>query len=421
MDRVIMHIDMNAFFASVEQTANPFIAGKPVGIGNPKYENTALVAVSYEARARGVKNLSRAKEARAICPDLLVIPFDPLKYYSVNRQIIKILREYTPQVEVYSIDEAFLDLTDVLHLYRKTPVDLAQEIKDRIRAEVGFKLTSSVGIAPNKLLAKIGSDFKKPDGMTVITWEDRFKYLDNLYIQDVWGIGYRGTAKLSKAGITSTKHIRELSDSELRGIVGSYWTRLKQIANGENYDKVDPTRTSKPHKTMQHAHTMSNATSDPEYLKTIIRKMSERLARRLRKFEQNAAVVYLGFKPERQAEGYGWGSPTRFNDLQTLPVPSNHGKDIYEAALKIFSEFELDNTRIRLVVVGVGGLKSVSQLLLNIFQTESPTKVDKAIDEINQTYGEFTVRSADILHQRVKESELHVEREDMTFHPASGH
>ncbi len=419
--RTILHLDMNAFFASVEQTANPFIRYKPIGVGSAKsYAGAALLAISYEAKARGVKKFMRYYEAKGVCPELIAVPFDPLKYYSVNRQIMNILREYTPQMEVYSIDEAFLDLTDVLHLHKKSAVEIAQEIKQRIRDEVGCKLTSSVGIAPNKLLAKVGSDWKKPDGLTVINWDNRFEYLDNLEIGDIWGIGFRGTAKLTELGIKSTADIRKLSDANLHDLVGTYYTRLRMIANGEHFDQVNPHRAEKAAKSMQHAHTLSSATNNREELKTVIRKMSERLAVRLRRHHQTSSVVYLGLRPEK-VKTYGWGSLPSFHGFEAIGIGTTNGRQIYEAACRVFDSLDLGSTKIRLVAVGVSSLQSTEALVFDIFQNPQLNALDSAVDDINRAYGEFTVRSADIVYQYAKESELHVVREDMTFHPSGGY
>lgn len=418
-NRIIMHIDMNSFFASVEQCANPFIRGKPIGVGSKNYENTALVAISYEAKRMGVPKLCRLIEARRICPEILVIPFDPIKYYFVNRQIAHILRQYTPLVEIYSIDEAFMDLTDVMHLYPgKTPRELAQEIKDRIIDEVGQCLTSNVGIAPNKLLAKVASNWKKPNGLTEISWENRLEYLDKVPLEGIWGIGRNSAPKFAQLGITSTKQLREMSATDMRALVGGYYTRLQLLANGEHYDPVQPERSAKPHKTMQHAHTMSEPTNDKDELKILIKKLSEKLARRLRKHDQLASVVTLGFKPEKQKE-YGWGSATMFYDVERLDHPTANGQEIYEAACQIMDEFDIRQTKIRLAFVGVGDLSQVNQLMFEMFLDQKTMKLDSALDEINDQYGAFKIRTADILNQKAKESELSVDREDMVFHPVS--
>lgn len=414
---------MNSFFASCEQVANPFIRNKPIGVTSAKdYNYGAILAASYPAKKRGVKGIMRVFEAKQVCPEIILVPFDHLKYYAINKRIMDILREYTPQMEIYSIDEAFLDITEVLHIHKKTPRELAQEIKDRIRREIGEPMTSSVGIAPNKLLAKVASDWEKPDGLTEITWENRLEYLDKLALGDIWGIGWNATPKLAELGIKSTKQLREINDEILRGIVGSYYTRLKLIANGESYDPVEPGRNSKPKKTMQHAHTMSKATNDKTELKSVIRKMSERLAIRLRRHGQTARTVYVGLRPEK-LKYYGWNQVSRYSGFERVEFTTSHGKDIYDAACKAFDKFELgegpDDVKIRLIAVGVSDLDSIEKIAFDIFTDPKTLQLDRAIDDINATYGQFTVRSGDIVYQYAKENELRVEREDMTFHPTS--
>lgn len=416
----IIHIDLNAFFASCEQLTNPFLRGKPIGVTSAqKYNYAAILASSYEAKQQGVKGIMRVFEAKHVCPELILVPFDPIKYYAINRQVMDLLRKYTPLMEIYSIDEAFLDMTPVLHLYpNKTVAQIAQEIKDEIRAKVGVTLTSSVGIAPNKLLAKIGSDWQKPDGMTIIDWDNRLEFLDKLPLGDIWGIGYHATPKFAKLQITSTKQLRSLSDEALRGIVGSYYTRLRLIANGEYYDPVDPTRNNRPHKSMQHAHTLSVATNNRVELLSVIRKMSERLAIRLRKHNQTARIVYVGLRPEK-LKYYGWNQVARYSGFEKVEFTTSHGKDIYMAAKKAFEQFDLGETKIRLVAVGISHLESTAKLAFDIFTNPKLMQLDKAIDDINSTYGSFTVRTGDIVYQYAKESELKVAREDMTFHPTS--
>ncbi|MBL8014716.1 MAG: hypothetical protein JNK26_00830 [Candidatus Doudnabacteria bacterium] len=418
-ESTIIHIDLNAFFASCEQLTNPFLRGKPIGVTSAqKYDYAAILAASYEAKRRGVKGIMRVFEARQVCPEIILVPFDSIKYYNINQRVMKILSEYTPKMEIYSIDEAFLDMSPVLHLYKKPIDEIAQEIKDRIRAEVGTTLTSSVGIAPNKLLAKVASDWKKPDGMTRIDWDKRFEYLDQLELGDIWGIGYHATPKFEKLGIKSTRQLRELSDEALRSIVGSYYTRLRLIANGEYYDPVDPSRNSKPRKTMQHAHTLSTPTNDKEELKSVIRKMAERLAIRLRKHGQTARSVYVGLRPEK-LKYYGWNQVSTYSGFGKVEFTTSHGKDIYEAAVKLFDDFDISDTKIRLVAVGVSHLDSINKLAFDIFTDPKTLELDKAIDQLNATYGSFTVRTGDIVYQYAKESELRVERPDMTFHPTS--
>lgn len=407
---------MNAFFASVEQLSNPFIRNKPVGVGSAGYENAALLAISYEAKKRGVPKFARLKEAKRLCPDIVAVPFDPVKYYAVNRQIVEVFRSSCPCVEVYSIDECFMDITEVIKDYDSDPIKFAQILKQRILDEVGITLTSSVGIGPNKLLAKLASNWQKPNGLTWIKWEDRFKYLDDLPIEKLWGIGFRSTAKLNAVGIHTVKQLREIEPMALRDMVGGYYTRLVMLCNGEYYDAVQPARSTKLHKTMQHAHTLSEPTNDRTELLSYIRKQSERLGKRLRRHGQYANLVYLGLKPEKQGN-YGWGSPTRYNGVLPLDHPTDSGTEIFEVAMKILDGFGRLNERVRLLAVGIGDLTVANQLLMDFYTNPKVHSLDLARDEIDAKFGNFTVRTGDILHNHAKESELTVEKEEMVFHP----
>jgi DNA polymerase-4 len=414
-NRIILHIDMNAFFASVEQQANPLIRNKPVAVvGDPNFNGSAILAASYPAKKFGIGLSTRLGEARQRCPELIAVPLNSLKYYSVNRQLVSLFRSVTPQVEVYSIDEAFLDVTEMAADLTEA-AKLAQHISDRIRAEIGEALTCSIGVSHNKLLAKVASDFKKPSAVTVIPWDKRTDYLDQLKFEDIWGIGRHSIPKLRAIGINNTADIRRMSDASLRALVGSYYTRLKMIANGEHYDPVNPRRTTRPVKSMQHAHTMSQTTNDPQLLKSLIRKLSERLAKRLRRHDQAARTISLGLRPANQTH-YGWGYMPNYFASKTIEFPTNNGYDIYKVASEILDSFH-SKDQIRLLVVGLADLSSTAMQPLAIFQDSQKRLLDNVIDQINNTFGEFTIRSGDILHQRAKDRELTTDRENMTFHP----
>lgn len=416
--KVIFHVDMNAFFATAEQAANPFLQGKPVAVvpGGGEYQGKAILARSYEAKDRGVNTFSRLFEARRVCPELISIPADPTKYYDLNRQLAEIMTSFTPQVEIYSIDEFFLDLTSYFKLHQRSFSSVAFEIKERIAQQISPVLTCSIGIGPNKLLAKVGSDFQKPDGLTEIRWERRQHFLDSMELGDIWGIGRHCVPKLAQLGIRNTADLRRADAQLLEKLVGSYWVRLKRIANGEYYDDVDPKRNAKPHKTMQHAHTMAKATADLHELKTLVRKQAERLAARLRKYKQAAGTVSLGIRPSQQ-KNYGWGYLPSLYGRSQLPEYTNNGLAIYQGAWRVFESLPFKGIEARLVVVGVEELVQTEQLRLLTIAPPGQARIDSAIDKINQKYGEFTVRTADILRQKAKESKYSVERLPMTFHP----
>lgn len=410
----ILHIDMNAFFASVEQQANPAIRNQPVAVvGGPDYKHSAILAASYPAKRLGIGLHTRLAEAKQICSELIVVPLDFTKYYAVNREIVNIFRRCAPIVEVYSIDEAFLDVTEITADLEEAAA-LAKSISQQIQREVGECLTTSIGVSHNKLLAKIGSNYRKPDAITTIHWDRRYHFLDQIPVGDIWGIGRHSTPKLLKKGITSTQQLRQLELPMLKRMVGSYAERLYMIAHGEYYDPVKPNHNTKPRKSMQHAHTMSSATTDTKALTSLIRKLSEKLARRLRRHQQQAAIIGVGLRPAKQIH-YGWGyTPQLYGEL-AVGSPLNGGAEIYATARQVFDEIYTGSEPIRLVVVSVSQLTSTDIVTLD---SKLPCDLtDRVCDDINDKFGEFTIRSGDILYQYAKESELSIARENMTFHP----
>ena len=193
MTRTILHIDMNSYFATVEQQANPLLRGKPIAVsGRPNIQSVVATA-SYEAKKYGVKSGMNTWEAKKLCPFLIFIPGDPNKYIDITGRLIKIFKSYTPLVEIFSIDEVFLDLS---HASSRAQ-EIALEIKVRIRREIGDKMTCSIGVASNKFLAKLASEKKKPDGLTIVTPETLDEILLSSKLDDFCGIGRRILARLS--------------------------------------------------------------------------------------------------------------------------------------------------------------------------------------------------------------------------------
>src|SRR5512136_1006250 len=226
--RTIMHIDMNAFFASVEQQCNPHLRGKPIAvIGSAK--RTVITTSSYEARAYGVKTGMNVYEAKQRCPHLILVIGDNRKYTWTSSQIIKIFKEFTPQVEVFSIDEAFLDVTGSLRLFGSAE-RIAYLIKAGIRHQFG--ITCSIGIAPNKLLAKLASDMQKPDGLTVIRPEEVSRILETVPVKDLCGVGRKTARQLALYGITSCGDLGRFPVGVLRQRFGVIGERLQQMGRG---------------------------------------------------------------------------------------------------------------------------------------------------------------------------------------------
>ncbi len=415
--KIILHLDMNAFFASVEQAFNPELQGKPVAIvPGGDYAKSAILTCSYQAKAQGVKNFMRLDEAKRICPGLIAVSVSHHNYYEVNQRLAEILSVYTEDMEIYSIDEFFFDLTDYFKLRpHLQPRDVALEMKAAIASKIHPVLTCSIGIAGNKLLAKVGSDFKKPDGLTEISWENRFEYLDQMKLEDIWGIGRNCLPKLYRLGITSTYDIRQLSDRLLTRLVGPYSERLKLIARGEHYGNVVKAAEQKPRRSMQHAHTLAKPATTSSDIKALLHRIAERLARRLRKNQQAARDVSLAIRLSGEP-AQGWGGRLFLSSQKTLTEASASGSVLYEAACELLNSLNWEDRLsegVRYAVIGVDRLTLPGQELLLPAQI-SP--LVKAIDQLNYKFGEFSVRSADLWQQRVGRAKKQT-RGNLLFHP----
>lgn len=377
--RSILHIDMNAFFASVEQRANPALRNRAMAVIGSENRGVIL-SPSYEARAFGVKTGMRYGEARLACPDIVFVPADSAKYSHACEQLIEIWRSFTPLVELFSIDEAFLDVTGCGELFGD-PVRIALAVKERIWEEM--KLTCSIGIGPNKLLAKLGSDMQKPDGLVLIAPDDIAAVLEDLPVKEICGIGPSLTQHLAAAGIRTCG---ELGSAPLRllcsrfGIIGE---RLRNMGLGIDDDPVAPlaTQQEEESKSMGHSMTLDEDCSDMPLIERHILQLSEKVGRRLRRGLYSGRTITLTL---RYADFH------TFTRQRRLRHAVNHGLDIYATAASILHELRLEQP-VRLVGVSVSGLeRDVEQVPL--FVEERKRKfLAEAMDEINDRHGAFTV------------------------------
>ena len=227
--RRILHVDMDAFYASVEQRDNPSLRGKPLAVGGRPDRRGVVAAASYEARVFGVHSAMSMAKAVRLCPSLVIVPPDVERYKAASQAVFRLFREVTPLVEPLSLDEAYLDVTE--NAWGETlATTVARRLKDRIRAETG--LTASAGVAPNKFLAKIASGWKKPDGLTVISPERVEPFLQQLPVDALWGVGPVTARKLRARGIERLVDVRTVEAEVLRATVGSLADWLRQLANG---------------------------------------------------------------------------------------------------------------------------------------------------------------------------------------------
>jgi DNA polymerase IV len=242
MIRRIIHVDMDAFYASVEQRDDPSLKGKPLAVGGQPHRRGVVAAASYEARAFGVRSAMSMARAVRLCPPLRIVPPDFARYKAVSSKVFSIFREVTPLVEPLSLDEAYLDVTENTW-NEPLATRVARRLKERIREDTG--LTASAGVAPNKFLAKIASGWKKPDGLTVISPDRVEPFLQQLPVDALWGVGPVTARKLRGRGIERLVDIRAIPPSDLRQTVGSLADWLERLARGEDNRPVVPNRESK--------------------------------------------------------------------------------------------------------------------------------------------------------------------------------
>jgi DNA polymerase-4 len=368
---------MNAFFASVEQVSNPKLRGKPIAVVGSSHR-TVITTASYEARAFGVKTGMNVPEARRACPSLILVMGDNRKYTSANAKMLEVFSRYTPIVEVFSIDEAFLDVTASCLLFGGG-ADIAQKIKNEIKKEIG--ITCSVGVAPNKLLAKLASDMQKPDGLTIIEPERISEVMENLPASELCGIGPNLTATLAAMDIKTCGELGRASASALRSRFGIIGERLKLMGMGIDESDVIPMGEEEEAKSVGHSMTLGRDTGDKEELAVYLLQLSEMVGRRMRRGNYLGDTITLTLR---------YSDFRTFSQSMRFKKPVNDGLDIYIMAMKLFRPFRLA-MKVRLVGVSVSGL-TCDPMQVSLFEEDrKKTAVTSAMDTINDRYGDFTV------------------------------
>jgi DNA polymerase-4 len=337
MDRSIIHVDMDAFFAAIEQRDNPNLRGKPVVVGGSNPHSRGVVSTaSYEARAYGIHSAMPLKQAYLRCPQAVFLPVHMAKYKEVSGQIHRIFRRYTSTIEPVSLDEAFLDITGA------DAVSLAREIKDRIREEL--RLTASVGISYNKFLAKLASDLEKPDGFTVIPRENVEAFLAPLPVRRIWGVGPRTQGFLNDLGIFTIGDLQRLDRDFLVKTFGKWGEELYLLAQGID-DR--PVKASRKPKSLGEELTFPRDEDDPEKLRACLAEFARALGQRLEKKGLECRTVTLKI---------------RFPDFVTItrsltfPDPTARPEVLYRRSLLLLEKVELNRRSVRLIGLTVSNL-----------------------------------------------------------------
>ncbi len=379
--RAIIHVDMDAFYASVEVMDHPELAGKPVIVGGTRESRGVVMAASYEARVFGVHSAMSSARAHRLCPHGVFIMPRMERYAEVSHDIRSILDAFTPMVEPISIDEAFLDVTGSQALFGAGP-EIGRAIKRRIRGNIG--LIASVGVAPNKYLAKLASDLEKPDGFVVITQEDAEARLAPLPASRLWGVGRKTEEALAKAGLRTIGDVARAPDALLEHLAGSYAPRLKQLARGIDDRPVVPDAEAK---SIGAENTFVRDIADAEALRNELDALSERVSRRAR------ADGAVGFTVNLKARYADFTTVTR---AKTLAAATSDSVVIRDAARELLEKrLEREGRALRLLGVSLSNLAHGEDVLRDLFDTPLTSRnrtLDSVMDSLRARFGSSAVR-----------------------------
>lgn len=379
--RVIAHIDMDAFFASVEVLDNPDLRAKPVIVGGSSRRGV-VSAASYEAREFGVHSAMPLFQARRLCPHGIFRPVRMKRYREVSGVVMSCMHAFSPLVEQVSVDEAYVDLTGTEKLFG-SPWEAAERIKGDIRRKTS--LTCSIGVSTSKLLAKIASDMHKPDGVTIIPPDDVRRFLDELPIGRVPGIGERGEEDLAKIGIKTIGDVLKASPGFLAERFGKFGERLRAIAEGKAVSPVIPF--SQP-KSVSHEQTLEEDTDDVEILKAYLIRQAGNVGSRLRRNGLSGKTVALKIK---------FADFRQITRSVTLDRPTQVGKTIYTEAVKLLEAQPLTR-RVRLIGVGASNLAPGGDRgQLDLFFERRPgeekwERAERAVDEVVRRFGKGALK-----------------------------
>lgn len=373
--RCVLHVDMDAFYASVEQRDDPTLRGKPVVVGGTSNRGV-VAAASYESREFGVRSAMPIREALRRCPDLVRLKPRMKVYREVSKRVFDVFRSFSPLVEGLSLDEAFIDVTDSLRLFGSGE-HIGAAIKDRIFEETGLR--ASVGVAGNKLVAKIASDLDKPDGLVVIPADRVNDRLDPLPVSVIPGIGRETLSRLSTAGITTVGDLRTCPENRLRPIFGRYTAKTIARASGIDDRPVQPDREEK---SISAEETFDKDLDETQDMERALLALTERCASRMRKAGLGAGTVHIKIRES------DFTTCTRQRAMQP---PTNSTDVIYAVGRSLLAEWRATHPDARVRLLGIGGAKLVETSQQDLFSADSQpssTRVDSTVDEIRRRFGD---------------------------------
>jgi DNA polymerase IV len=375
----IMHVDMDAFFASVEQARRPELRGRPVIVGGRRERRSVVAAASYEARAFGVHSAMPVAQAERLCPQAVFLPGDMAAYVAVHRRLVELCRRVTDRVEVVSIDEAFLDVTGSRRLFGP-PQAIARRLQQQVyEAEA---ITCSIGIGPNKLLAKLATNLNKPAGLGVLDASDVDGRLRDLPVRELAGIGPVAERRLRDLGLTTVGMVQDVPLPFLAAAFGRSAETLKQLAFGRSFS---PVRTvPRAPRSMSRETTFAEDIADRELLHRALLALVDELMTRLRGKGYAARTVAVKVRDD------GFATVGR---RLTLSRPTTATRTVHDGARRLFDSVELGDRRVRLIGVALSDLCS-GALQLSLDDRWRETVLDEVVDRVRARYGTSAIRPA---------------------------
>lgn len=390
--RIILHVDMDAFFASVEQRDNPSLRGKPVLVGGSSRRGV-VAAASYESRKFGCRSAMPMGQALRLCPSAIVVKGNYRKYSEASKAVFEILRTFTPDVQPISVDEAFMDLTGAMHLYEKqwgdaVLVHLGRAIKEKIREKVD--LPASVGISGNKFLAKLSSDLSKPDGLKILDPRDAERELAPMPVGVIYGLGPKTQDRLRQIEIRTIAELRAFGEERLASRFGEQARDWLRLARGEDNR---PVRLDREQRSIGKERTFFDNISDPDELRSLLLSFTEAVARSMREDRLTCRGVTLKLRLD---------DFSTFTRSAALPAPTDSTRVIWASALELLNKW-LAERRGALRLMGVSLHRLSSQEQIGLFQSlpqeaageqrvKKQERVDQATDAIVKKFGRGAIK-----------------------------
>ena len=378
---MIIHIDMDAFYASVEIRDNPALAELPVVVGGSPQGRGVISAASYKARKYGIHSAMPAAKAIQLCPSAVFIKPRMSHYASISKQIREIFNDFTTPVEPLSLDEAFLDVSGCVALFGEAPA-IARQIKSRIQSELG--LVASAGVAPNKFLAKLSSDLEKPDGLVVVPPEGILEFLAPLNVARVWGIGKQTLKVFHAMGVQTIGQLRDIPRKQLDLKFGLNSEHFWRLARGLDSRPVVPDRIAK---SISHESTFHTDVKDPETLSAWVLELADQVARRMRRHKIKGRTIQIKLR---------YSNFETITRSKTIRIATSSTNQIAELAVAILRDNLSEVERgIRLLGVGVSNLNSgqpIQKQLFNRDEGERARRIDETTDQIRDRFGSFALK-----------------------------